>query len=189
LGVLMLVGCAGVAPVRIDSTIRYQGSVEGMRGVVVRDARTEGWGARVGEVHSSVSGPMVVDDQRADVVTATVGAATADALGSAGVGIGPGGRRLEASVRRYWVTGTSGYFAGGPTNVNYSATIEVDYRVVDEGGRSLWDARVAVHPRDDALYKGPRTMTEDIAARALKLLASRARELFATPAFHQALRQ
>jgi hypothetical protein len=186
------VGCATLPPLTIDPRIRYEPPPSGATpatsvSLLVEDARPEGSGPGVGRLRSSVSGTLVVHDQRPDVVAATVASATTEALGGVGVGLRPGGKRLTASVRRYWLTGECGYSMAGAYNTDFDATIDVSYRLLDDAGQPLWAADVSVRSLGGDLNKGPKTMTEDIFAQALGKLSRRAREQFAAAPFQQAV--
>src|SRR6185369_16189897 len=123
----------------------------------------------VGQVRGSYGIPASVTDSNPNVVVDTVGQATADALAQSGVGVGPSGPTLTATVKHYWLDG----FAG------YKGTITVLYAL--EG--TSWSKEISGGSGGALVFKSAQSMTQDIFGAALSDLANKASAEFKSAEF------
>lgn len=186
LGLVALVGLGGCTPppdIQYAPTTAASVATKASVGLSVLDKRSEDKGggtSQMGQVRSGIGIPHGVEDKKPDVVVKTVTDATTDALHKSAVGVQKGGpKTLVATVKEYWFDGYMGY----------SATVTVSYQLNDAAGKQLWAAEVVGKAGDTNAFTHANRMAENIFAKALAELATKASEQFASPAFQQALAQ
>jgi hypothetical protein len=136
--------------------------------------------AVVGLRRSAVGIKASIKESGPDVVPNLVRAATEDALGRAGVGVGAdAATTLHAQVLAFWMDWSGYDFLSG---VAYKGTVVVEYTLQDAAGRTLWKGLAFVEQH----YS--RDSKERIFGPAIKRLAGRAERRFRSAEFQKAVR-
>lgn len=136
--------------------------------------------AVVGYQRSAVGFKASIKESGPDAVTSLVRAATEDALGRAGIGVGADGQTtLHAQVLTFWMDWGGYDFLSG---VAYKGTVAVEYTLQDTTGRTLWKGLALAEQHYGSDSK------ERIFGPALQRLATRAERRFRTAEFQKAAR-